>query len=89
MEPYPVKQTIWIYGMELYRKINFGIFDLQQDKWAELATNALPCEVTFQGETTIFAYEVSEEPPHLNELSHYGTKNPYQVMNFCIYCNSE
>ena len=47
-----------------------------------LATNALPCEVTFQGETTIFAYEVSEEPPHLNELSHYGTKNPYQVMNF-------
>ena len=45
--------------MELCWKINFGIFHLQQDKWAELATNALPCEVTFQGETTIFAYEVS------------------------------
>lgn len=35
-----------------------------------------------KGETTIFAYEVSEEPPHLNELSHYGTKNPYQAVAF-------
>ena len=34
----------------------------------------------FQGETTIFAYEISEEPPHIFELSNYRIKEPYQVM---------
>ncbi|PFX34280.1 Coronin-7 [Stylophora pistillata] len=35
-----------------------------------------------KGETTIFAFEVTDEPPHLNELSHYRTKDPYQMEYF-------
>lgn len=35
-----------------------------------------------KGETTIFAFEVTDEPPHLNELSHYRTKDPYQAVAF-------
>ncbi|KAL9973088.1 hypothetical protein ACROYT_G019500 [Oculina patagonica] len=35
-----------------------------------------------KGETTVFAYEISEEPPHIFELSHYRTKEPYQAVAF-------
>ncbi|KAJ7357667.1 Coronin-7 [Desmophyllum pertusum] len=35
-----------------------------------------------KGETTIFAYEISEEPPHIFELSNYRIKEPYQAVAF-------
>ncbi|XP_020609841.1 coronin-7-like [Orbicella faveolata] len=35
-----------------------------------------------KGETTIFAYEISDEPPHIFELSNYRTKEPYQAVAF-------
>lgn len=42
-----------------------------------------------KGETTIFAYEISEEAPHIFELSHYRTREPYQAVGFLpkIVCN--
>jgi len=38
--------------------------------------------LTGKGETTVFAYEISEEAPHIFELSHYRTKEPYQAVGF-------
>lgn len=35
-----------------------------------------------KGETTIFAFEISEEAPHIFELSHYRSKEPYQAVGF-------
>ncbi|XP_068701404.1 coronin-7-like isoform X1 [Montipora foliosa] len=38
--------------------------------------------LTAKGETTVFAYEISEESPYIFELSHYRVKEPYQAVGF-------
>ncbi|XP_074621834.1 coronin-7-like [Acropora palmata] len=35
-----------------------------------------------KGETTVFAFEIAEEAPHIFELSHYRVKEPYQAVGF-------
>lgn len=41
------------------------------------------CLLTAKGDTTIFAYEIIAEPPHLFELSHIKVGEAHQAVAFC------
>ncbi|CAB4032799.1 Hypothetical predicted protein [Paramuricea clavata] len=41
------------------------------------------CLLTSKGDTTIFAYEIISEPPHLFELSHIKVPEAHQAVSFC------